>query len=109
MLKRELEKLGVISNFYLVFTCVLHNLQTCLRNAVVTVTGEGGKNEKGEYNMNVMQMLHGAYNLQNWQEDEELKQLWMYLDDDIADFKFKKLEEPILTRWWLDGACACSF
>ena len=23
--------------------------------------------------------------------------------------KFQKLEEPILTRWWLVGACVCSF
>jgi len=26
--------------------------------------------------MNCLQMLHGAYNIQNWQEDDELKQLW---------------------------------
>ena len=86
----------------------MHNLQTCLRNAVVNVLGEGGMNDKGEPLMNVMQMLHGAYNLQNWQEDEELKQLWAYLsEDDVVTFK--KLEEPIMTRWWLVGACACSF
>ena len=59
--------------------------------------------------MNVMQMLHGAYNLQNWQEDGELKQLWTYLSVDEACQKIKKLEEPIMTRWWLVGACACSF
>ena len=57
-----------------------------------------------------MQMLHGAYNLQNWQESDELKELWEYLalleDDEVL---FKKLEEPIVTRWWLVGACACSF
>ena len=45
-------------------------------------------NEKNEPVLNVMQMLHGAYNLQNWQEDEELKQLWSYLQDDIGEEKF---------------------
>ena len=71
--------------------------------------GEGGMNEKKEPVMNVMQMLHGAYNLQNWQEDSELKQLWTHLTADAANETFKKLEEPIMTRWWLVGACACSF
>ena len=46
-----------------------------MRNAVINVLGEGGMNEKNEPLMNVMQMLHGAYNLKNWQEDEKLKQL----------------------------------
>ena len=58
------------AQYYLVTTCALHNLQTCLRNSVVNVLGEGGMKDKGEPLMNVMQMLHGAYNLQNWQEDE---------------------------------------
>ena len=40
---------------------------------------EGGMNGKNEPVMNVMQMLHGAFNLQNWQEDRKLKQLWNYL------------------------------
>ena len=55
-------------------------------------------------------MLHGAYNLQNCQENDELKESWKYLaaleDEDIL---FKKLEEPIVTRWWLVGACVYSF
>ena len=53
---------------YLVGTCTLHNLQTGLRNAVEAVFGESGQNEKGEYHMNVMQMIYGAYNIQNWQK-----------------------------------------
>jgi len=107
-LAKALDERHISAQNYLVTTCALHNLQTCLRNAVVNVLGEGGMNDKGEPLMNVMQMLHGAYNLQNWQEDEELKQLWAYLSE-AADEKFKKLEEPIMTRWWLVGACACSF
>ena len=108
-LAKALEQRDIVHETYLVSTCSLHNLQTCLRNAVVNVLGEGGMNEKNEPLMNVMQMLHGAYNLQNWQEDGELKQLWTYLSVDEASQKFKKLEEPIMTRWWLVGACACSF
>ena len=107
-LAKALEERHISAQYYLVTTCALHNLQTCLRNAVVNVLGGGGMNDKGEPLMNVMQMLHGAYNLQNWQKDEELQQLWAYLSE-AADEKFKKSEEPIMTRWWLVGACACSF
>ena len=32
------------------------------------------------YLMNTMQMLHGAYNIQNWQETEELKDLWTFVN-----------------------------
>ena len=84
-----LEQRGIAHEFYLVATCSLHILQTCLRNAVVNLLGEGGINEKNEPVMNVMQMLHGAYNLQNWQEDSKLKQLWSYLTADEASHEFK--------------------
>ena len=107
-LARALTEKNMTSANYLVCTCSLHNLQTCLRNAVTNVLGEGGMNEKGEPVKNVMQMLHGAYNIQNWQENEELKELWTYLSA-TSTGKFKRLEEPIMTRWWLVGACACSF
>ena len=72
-LARALEERNIAAQNYLVTTCALHNLQTCLRNAVVNVLGEGETNDKGEPLMHIMQMLHGAYKLQNWQEDEELK------------------------------------
>ena len=49
--------------------------------------------EKGEPVMNVMQMLHGAYNLQNWQENEELHMLWQDVqEDDVINNKFKILD-----------------
>ena len=109
-LARLLERNNMIRATYLIASCTLHNLQTALRNAVVNVLGEGGTDDNGEYRMNVMQLLHGAYNLQNWHEIEELKEIWTFvqtLDDD--ELTFKKLEEPVLTRWWLVGACAASF
>ena len=60
--------------------------------------------------MNVMQMLHGAWNIQNWQEDEELDGLWKIIQEGNAtEIKFKKMEQPVLTRRWTVGACACSF
>ena len=71
--------------------------------------GEGGFDDNNQPIMNCLQMLHGAYNIQNWQEDDELKQLWCHLQDEVANEKFKKLEEPIMMRWWLAGACAYSF
>ena len=65
-------------------------------------------NEKNEPVMNVMQMLHGAYNIQTWQENDDLKELWTYLRDS-TDEDFHRLEEPIVTRWRLVGAGAYSF
>lgn len=45
---------------------------------MVNVLGEGGMNERTNENnksvSNIMRMLHKGYNLQNWQENEELKQ-----------------------------------
>ena len=73
-----------------------------------TVMGEGGQDEKDNCYMNFMQMLHGAYNIQNYYEQDNMKQLWTYLDDATSKRQFKKLQEPVLTRWWLVGACACS-
>ena len=66
--------------------------------------------ENGEYKMNVMQMLHGAYNIQNYTENDELKDIWKFVQQvNDEEIKFKKLEEPVLTRWWLVGQCATSF
>ena len=63
------------------------------------VTGEGGQNEKGEDHMNVIQMIHGAYNIQNWQEIDELNDICNYVQhDNVANQKFK-----------LVGACVSSF
>ena len=81
---------------------------------MINVLDEGEIDADGQPITNCMQMLHGAYNLQNWHETEELNELWEYLrnnenESDILTTRFKKLEEPIMTRWWLVGACACSF
>ena len=60
----------------------------------------GGGDEKGEFVMNVMQILHGTFNTQNWQEEEELREIWRYVqDDDVINRKLKKLEEPVFSRW----------
>ena len=75
---RAMHSRNITSEHYLVGSCSLHNLQTCLRNGVINVLGEGGTNENGEYVMNAMQMLHGAYNLQNWQETKELRFVEIY-------------------------------
>eukprot|EP00957_Ditylum_brightwellii_P129258 9860134-Ditylum_brightwellii.AAC.1 len=55
-------------------------------------------------------MLHGAYNLQNWQETEDLHELWKYIATvNNKDVQFQRLGEPILTRWLLVGSCTTSF
>ena len=73
-LGRELEKLGVCSEDFLILSCSLHNLQTCLRAAVLENLGEGGK-ATGEWKRNAMQLIFGVYNIQGKQyhEPEELK------------------------------------
>ena len=77
-------------------TYFLHNLQICLRNAVQNVLGEDNGDDNGDYVKNVMQMLHGAYNLQNWQETKESKELWKYLSSlDNEDITFKNLKSPL--------------
>ena len=93
----ELKARDMCHDHYLVASCALHNLQTCLRNAIINVMGEGGKDDNGEYVMNCMQMLHGAYNIQNWEEHDKLKEIYEYLHDEVMDKKLKKLEEPVVT------------
>ena len=93
-LQRELTDKQMVADDYIVGTCTLHNLQTALRNNVTHMLGEGGTNEKGEFRMNAMQILHGAYNKHTNHEVEELRGLWAYLAE--ADgLKFKVLEEPV--------------
>jgi len=49
--------------------------------------------------MNAMQMLHSAFNIQNWQELEELREIWKHVqDDDVSNQKLKKLKEPAVSR-----------
>ena len=97
------------SENYLISSCTLHNLQTALRNAVRNVLGDGGMCN-GEHKLNMMQILHGCYNIQNWHETEELKEIWTYISEkESAHLKFRRLEEPVLSRWWLVGTCATNF
>ena len=93
-LQKALKALDIASDEYLVSTCSLHNLQTMLRNAVVIVLGDGGQDENGHYVMNVMQMLHGAYNIQNYHNNEELKTLWTYLDPESERKSLSGLKSP---------------
>lgn len=61
---------------YVVASCSLHNIQTCFCNVILIVFGLGGlkKGTKDTYgNINVMQLLHGVYNIQNWIPNQLLK------------------------------------
>ena len=74
------------------------------------VLGEGGLLEDGTGKLNAMQLLHGAYNIQNLMDHGKLKDIYLYTQtQEGLELKFQKLEEPIVTRWWLVGACAVSF
>ena len=72
-LARELKNLGMLAEVYHIIFCILHDIQTALQNAVELVWGSGGTDKYGEYFQTALQMLHGAYNLQNWHELDELK------------------------------------
>ena len=50
-----------------------------------------------------MQMLHGAYNIQNYHEIEEMKDLWTFVEgSEYDDMKLRKLEEP---KYMVVGRC----
>ena len=70
-----------------------------MRNGLQLVSGEGELDSDLKGKQNAMQLLHGAYNLQNWYEHDELKDIYLYTRQcEGLDQKFIKLEEPILTR-----------
>lgn len=109
-LAKLIEANNMKGNNYLIGSCTLHNIQTALRNDVINVLGEGGTDDRGEYRMNVMQLLHCACNLKHWHEIDELKEIWSFVQTlDKDTLTFKKLEEPVLTRWWLVGTYASIF
>ena len=64
-LLRVLQSKGLTRDHCLIIFCTLHNLQTYLRNTVTHAIGEGGFVNNGEPRMNCLQMIHGAYNIQN--------------------------------------------
>ena len=106
-LHRELLTLGLCASEYFIASCTLHDLQTALRNAVDKVLGLGGIDEDNNHLQTAMQILHGCYNIQNWHEADELKELYVFVrKEEGLEEKFKSLPEPVLTRWWLVGACA---
>ena len=91
-LYRELASLSLTSPGYLITSCSLHNLQTALKNGIQLVMGEGGLLDDGKGKLNAMQLLHGAYNIQNWCEHDELKEIYNYTcTKQGLEQKFKKL------------------
>lgn len=89
-----------------------------------TDSGGGGTlfalvNNMKEYNLTHEHYLISSctsHNLQTGRigtrrhETEDLKEIWNCISEkECAHLKFRKLEEPVLSRWWLVGACASSF
>ena len=62
-LERELKKIDVTADPYLVGSCTLHDLQTGFRTGTEKVLGVGGKDPNGEFSKTAMHMLHGCYNV----------------------------------------------
>eukprot|EP00957_Ditylum_brightwellii_P052194 3957675-Ditylum_brightwellii.AAC.1 len=71
----EIKRFLMRGDLDLISTCMLHNIQTVLRNAIEKTLGDSSADEKVEFKMNVMQMLHGAYNLKKYTESGELTKL----------------------------------
>lgn len=63
---RDVRSRNISHKHYLITTCSLHNLQSGLRNTIAIVLGIGGIDEKGDFVVNAMQMIHGAFNIQDW-------------------------------------------
>ena len=72
-LARELKKLGLCAQDYFITSCTLQDFQTALRNGVEQVLGLCRTSGDGQYLHTSMQMLHGAYNTQNWHKTDEIK------------------------------------
>ena len=75
----ELENLGLCAPNYLVALCFIHNIQTAIGNAAKQVLEVRETNSDGTHIERCMQMLHGAYNIQNWHEIEEVKKLYTFV------------------------------
>ena len=115
-LRRKLEEKGLTAIGYRVVSCSLHNIQTCLRQCIQKVYGEGEQVERvsecgkktQDYKINAMQLLNGLYNLFKYLDLEEMKEIWKVSCEDLGkdNVKFKKLTNPVVTRWWLIGVTA---
>ena len=108
-LRDALMKEGVVSHEYRVNTCALHNLQTCFRNAIEKIFGEGGMNgtNQREFKKNAMQLLNGMFNIGSYLNADVLEQMWNHACTIVhKTIKFKPLTNPVLTRWWLVGVTA---
>ena len=116
-LQRSLEARGLTAPLYRVCSCSLHNVQTCLRQCIQQVFGEGGtvdmvdpatKKVRKDYKKNAMQLLNGLYNLFTYLDVDEMRAIWEIACNDlgITDAKFVKLTNPVVTRWWLIGVTA---
>ena len=99
-LKKELVLVDRVLNpdTYLSPTCTLHAVQLTLSNPTKNLMGDGGLGQQ-----NVLQLLHSLFNLQSGGggsfEISEFKMMWLELFGE----KFKKITEPVLTRWWTIG------
>ena len=102
--------LGVTAPIYFGVSCIFNNLENVLRNDVHLVLGKCGLDSEEKGKLNAIQSLHGVYNSQIWHEHEELRDICLYTkkEEGLSE-KFLKLDEPVLTRWWLVGWCTCSF
>ena len=99
-LAAELKKYDICQHIYHDGSCILHNIQTCLRNSIISILREGGRDKDGKYKSNVMQLVRGFYNVFNYIECDVIKTIWNDACQVTGKTKrFVQMSAPILTRW----------
>ena len=105
-----MREIDIVVEFYIRSTCSLHNIQKCLQNAVTNVLGEGGFDTDDKPIMNCMQMLRGAYNIQDWHNNNKLVKLCEYFTNNNNNV-LKKIQKARRTNRDLVviSQCVCVF
>ena len=104
---------------YLISFCTIHILNLCLSNPIELLMGTGGlltdsEGKEAGYIKNLLQALHGLYDLEQRFEAPRWKELWEDAARKAGVYhlvagkrgKVKKMQRPVLTRWWTIGEAA---
>jgi hypothetical protein len=112
---RALDRNNLANDPYFVFSCALHDLQSCFALAVKAFLGDGGLGKR-----NGLQLLHDLSDLQTRVNDDiemclrdllkiSWKEVYPDIPGDVPRDLLAIMQEPIITRWWTTGIAALSF
>ena len=58
---------------------------------VETLLDVWGTDEKEEFVINIIQMMHGTFNIHKWHGEQKIREIWKYVqDDDVSNQKVKR-------------------